>query len=273
MPADTQSLADWFCSPLGRALLTREQAVVRTTFEHVFGAYLLQIGGWGPTQTFLQYARTQRRALVAEQDGDGDFISHATQLAVAAHSVDALFLPHTLEFEPEPHAVRREAARVLVGEGHLIMLGFNPLGPWGLRHGLARHGFPPGLDHLWSEARVSDWLRVLGFEVESVRRYLGLWPSQRLVGTAAGAMIERAGASLGRYALPAREQPGYPMPLAGAYVLTARKRVYALTRIVQARRRAPRLTPRLVRPPLSCGDGADTSTFAGPAAGPDGLPR
>ena len=157
--------------------------------------------------------------------------------------------------------------------GNLIVLGFNPLGPWGLRHGLARHGFPPGLDHLWSEARVSDWLRVLGFEVESVRRYLGLWPSQRLVGTAAGAMIERAGASLGRYALPAREQPGYPMPLAGAYVLTARKRVYALTRIVQARRRAPRLTPRLVRPPLSCGDGADTSTFAGPAAGPDGLPR
>ncbi len=273
MPVDTQSLADWLASPLGRALLTREQAVVRSAFEHVFGAYLLQIGGWGPTQTFLQFARTQRRALVAEQDGDGDVISHATQLAIAAHSVDALFLPHTLEFEPEPHAVLREAERVLVAEGHLVVLGFNPLGPWGLRHRLARHGFPPGLSHLWSEARVADWLRLLGFEVESVRRYLGLWPSQRLVGTAPGAMIERAGAALGRYTLSPREQPGYPMPLAGAYVLTARKRVYTLTRIVHARRRAQRFNPRLVRPPLSCGEGTDPSSFAGPEPGPDGLQR
>ncbi len=254
MSADHQSLADWFASPLGRALLTREQVVVRAALERVFGAYLLQIGGWGPTGTFLPYARTQRRALVAEQDGEGDLVSHATQLAVAANSVDALFLPHTLEFEPEPHAVLREAERVLVGEGHLVVLGFTPLGPWGMRHRCTRHGYPPGLTHLWSEGRVSDWLRLLGFEVESVRRYLGLVPSQRLVGSAVGAGIEQAGAWLGRHLMPFHGQPGYPLPFAGAYLLVARKRVYTLTRIVHARRRAPRLTPSLARPTVSCGD-------------------
>jgi SAM-dependent methyltransferase len=250
MSADPLSLADWFESPLGRALLAREQAVARLAFEHAFGSYLLQIGGWGPTDTFLPMARTQRHALVAEQDGEGDFVSHATQLAVAANSVDALFLPHTLEFEPEPHAVLREAERVLVGEGHLIVLGFAPFGAWGLRHRLSRDGFPPGLTQTWSHRRLSDALRVLGFEVETVHRYLGLWPSQRLQAGSLGTAVERTGRWVGRLtsAIPGSRQQE---PLAGAYLLAARKRVYAPTRLVHIRRRAPRFTPSLARPTAS----------------------
>ena len=251
MSADPPSLADWFASPLGRVLLERERALVGTAFEQVFGSYLLQIGGWGPTDTFLPMARTQRRALVAEQDGEGDFVSHATQLAVAANSVDALFLPHTLEFEPEPHSVLREAERVLIGEGHLIVLGFAPLGLWGLRHRLQRSSFPPGLAELWSAARLSDGLRVLGFEVESVRRYLCVWPSQRLQSTAAGAALERTGDWLGRVAGGGRAVPSAPKILAGAYMLSARKRVYAPTRVLHVRRRAPRFTQALARPTAS----------------------
>jgi SAM-dependent methyltransferase len=251
MSADPPSLADWFASPLGLALLERERAVVATAFEQVFGSYLLQIGGWGPTDAFLPMARTQRRALVAEQDGAGDFVSHATELAVASNSVDALFLPHTLEFEPEPHTVLREAERVLIGEGHLVVLGFAPWGLWGLRHRFRQHGFPPGLNEMWSQSRLSDALRVLGFEVESVRRYLCLWPSQRLPSTAVGTALERAGDWLGRVAGGVRATPGAPNLLAGAYVLCARKRVYAPTRVIQVRRRAPRFTPALARPTAS----------------------
>lgn len=259
MPADPQSLADWFAGPLGRALIVRERPVVQAALERVFGAYLLQIGGWGPTDAFLPGARTQRRALVAEQDGDGDLVSHATQLAVAANSIDALFLPHTLEYEPEPHAVLREAQRVLVAEGHLVILGFAPLGPWGLRHRCAARGYPPGLRHLWSAGRVSDWLRVLGFEIEAVQRYLTLLPSERLVDTALGSGLERAGAWLGRRLSPLHPGPGDAIPFPGAYLLVARKRVYTLTRIVHARRRAPRLTPSLARRAVSPCDGSGRS--------------
>lgn len=251
MSADPSSLADWFASPLGRALLEREREAVQLAFERAFGSYLLQLGGWGPIDTFLPLARTQRRALVAEQDGEGDFVSHATQLAVAANSVDALFLPHTLEFEPEPHAVLREAERVLVGEGHLIVLGFAAYGPWALRHRLAKNGFPPGLAQLWSEGRVSDGLRVLGFEVENVHRFLSLMPSQRLQATSLAAGLERAGHALGRLTRRNGAAPCCPRLLAGAYLLTARKRVYAPTRVVHVRRRAPRFTPALVRPTAS----------------------
>ena len=170
---------------------------------------------------------------------------------MAANSVDALFLPHTLEFEPEPHSVLREAERVLIGEGHLIVLGFAPLGLWGLRHRLQRSSFPPGLAELWSAARLSDGLRVLGFEVESVRRYLCVWPSQRLQSTAAGAALERTGDWLGRVAGGGRAVPSAPKILAGAYMLSARKRVYAPTRVLHVRRRAPRFTQALARPTAS----------------------
>ena len=41
-------------------------------------------------------------------------------------------LPHVLEFEANPHQVLRESERVLIGEGHVVILGFNPWSLWGL---------------------------------------------------------------------------------------------------------------------------------------------
>lgn len=243
-----RSLPDWLDGALGRALLDRERHVVREAFEPIFGAYLLQIGSWGARDTFLPLARTQRAALVAEPDAWGDIVSYATELAVASNSVDALFMPHTLELEPDPHAVLREAARVLVGDGHLVLLGFEPYGPWGVRHRASRAGFPPGLSSLWSDGRVADWLRLLGFEVAPARHYLGLWPSERLVGTAFGTALERTAERFAR-ALPVRRTAGTcASPFAGAYLICARKRVYAMTRVLPVRRRRVALNAQLVPP-------------------------
>lgn len=254
MSADPHSLTDWLAGPLGRALLVREQRVVREALDPVFGSYLLQIGSWGPRDTFLSLARTQRCALVAEPDAQGDFVSHATALAVAASSVDALFLPHTLEFEPDAHEVLRESARVLVGDGHLLVLGFEPFGPWGLRHRLARAGFPPGLANLWSAGRLADWLRLLGFDVAPRRRYLGLWPAERLVGTSLGNGLERGGEWVANAVSSRLPRPLSALPFAGAYVLSARKRVYTMTRLIaMRRRRAPRLNAQLVPPAARSG--------------------
>ena len=48
-------------------------------------------------------------------------------LPLATDSVDALLLPHTLELHDNPHEVLREVARVLIPEGHVVVLGFNPV--------------------------------------------------------------------------------------------------------------------------------------------------
>ncbi len=220
----------WFGSSLGRVLLTAERAVVGAALEDVFGRQFLQLGHWGTSsETFLPLARTPRRALVAEPGACGACVSHAAQLAIQTQSVDAVLLPHTLEFEPEPQAVIREVDRVLVGEGHVLVLGFEPVGPWALRHLLARGSFPPGLVGTLSRRRLRDWLALLGFDIIETRRFLHALP---LAGIEQGAMtrgLERLGRRLdGR--------------LGSAYLIKAKKRVYTLTPIRPRSRQVPKLS-------------------------------
>jgi SAM-dependent methyltransferase len=234
-PAGSDALDAWLAGPLGSTLLAIERREAAAALEQVFGAQFLQIGQWGPTDTFLPLARTPRRALFAEPGGRGDCVCHAASLAVLTHGVDAVLLPHTLEFEPEPHEVLREVDRVLVGEGHLLVFGFEPVGAWALRHYGTTAGFPPGLVRTLSRGRLRDWLRLLGFEVLEVRRFLHTLPIERLQAGAFARGLEKVGARIdGR--------------LGSAYLLKARKRVYALTPVRPKRRRARVLVRALPEP-------------------------
>jgi SAM-dependent methyltransferase len=147
-------------------------------------------------------------------------------LAIAADTIDAIVLPHTLERTESPHAVLREAARVLRPDGCLIVLGFAPTGLWGLRHLLARGGYPPGSRHLIREGRLRDWLELLSFDVEPAVGYCHTVPLER---------VRRTGS------LPRERWARRWLPLlAGAYLLVARKRAVKLTPIRPSFRR-PRL--------------------------------
>lgn len=212
-------LEQWFDSPLGQALLEQERAAVAEALECVFGEEFLQVGAWGRPGQFLDLARTQRRALLAARGGAaGSIRSHPSALPIQSDSIDALLLPHTLEFEAEPHQVLREAERVLRAEGCLVVVGFEPLGGWGLRSRVTAGGFPPGLDRLLSERRLADWLKLLGFDVDPARRFLYSLPLARAQSGRPRRWAEGAGRTL------------WPR-LSGAFVLRARKRVYSVTPI------------------------------------------
>jgi SAM-dependent methyltransferase len=160
--------------------------------------------------------------------------SKPSELPVASDSIDAVLLPHTLEFEGDPYAVLREVERVLVGEGHLLVLGFRPLGAWGLRHRMVVGGFPPGLARLLSEGRLRDWLALLAFEVISVKRFL-----HRLPVAPASLAEARARAAAGEWRVP--------IPSC-AYLLKARKRVYTLTPVRKLKRERRAMVGGLVEP-------------------------
>ena len=229
------ALDEWLAGPFGRLLIDAERRQLSASLEDVFGTHFVQIGHWGPPDAFLPLARTPRRGLVAEPGARGDCVSHATSLALQTLSVDAILLPHTLEFEPEPHEVLREVERVLVGEGHVLILGFEPGGPWAIRHYLSRRGFPPGLIKMMSRGRLRDWLRLLGFEVIEIRRFVHVLPFDSLTSGAVGRGMEHFGRHLdGR--------------LGSAYLLKARKRVYSMTPIRPRRRSAPALAGAVIEP-------------------------
>src|SRR5690606_23939020 len=60
------------------------------------------------------------------------------ELPFASQSIDLLVLPHSLELSPEPHRLLREAERVLVPEGKLLVTCFNPYSLWGVRQRAGR---------------------------------------------------------------------------------------------------------------------------------------
>lgn len=230
------STSTWLDSPLGRALLEREREAMAEALETVFGVECLQVGAWGPPGTFLDMARTQRRALLAgPAQGIGSLTAYPSRLPVQADSIDALILPHTLEHEADPHAVLREAHRVLRAEGHVLALGFEPLGPWAWRGRLSRRGFPPGTRRRMSRRRLTDWMQLLGFDVDPAVRFLYTLP---FAGAQQG-RLQRWSEALGQTVWPR---------LSGAYLLVARKRVYSVTPLRLPQRARPALIGGLVEP-------------------------
>jgi SAM-dependent methyltransferase len=81
-------------------------------------------------------------------------------------------MPHTLEFTSDPHRLLREAERVLMPEGQLIILGFNSLSLWGARQSVGKmtgRPFVPAAVDLIAFTRLKDWIKLLGFDLERGR--------------------------------------------------------------------------------------------------------
>lgn len=217
MASPSPKLADWLAGPLGSLLLREERAAVADSLECAFGLHCLQVGDWGGADAFLGSARTRRSALVATSPVPGAaLVVDPAALPLQSDSVDVMLLPHTLEFAPDPHEVLREAARVLAGEGELVIVGFEPLGDWALRNAFTRGGSPPGLVRTISAARLSDWLKLVGFEVGPAGRFLYAPPVAGLADGRLHRVFEAAGRRAWRR-------------FSGAYLLHARKRVLTMT--------------------------------------------
>jgi SAM-dependent methyltransferase len=223
---------EWLQTGLGAALLRQEVRVVEEALDGVFGEHCLQLGLWGENRTFMRFTRTQRCSLIADSSlGKPCAIGNMHQLPVESDSVDAVLLPHTLDYSDRPHAILREVDRVLRRDGRVIILGFKPFGLWGLRRLIPGAGIPPGAEHLISERRMKDWLQLLDMRIERTSRYFFRWP---LPGNKARRSVkwERRG------------QAWWP-ELSACYMLSAQKRVSTLTRVRPTWLRKPQVVAGL----------------------------
>lgn len=178
-----QQLYKWYQTPLGLLLAKSEQAILDKTLANLFGYQIVQLGRISD-QDCLKNSRVLNSLIV-------EFIKHDEiqelkriqgvpyQLPFQSDSIDILVLPHTLEFTQYPHDVLREAERVLIADGHLVILAFNPWSPWTIwRSLLSWRGRSPWCGHTLSSTRLKDWLALLGFEVMKVTGYFFRPPLQ-----------------------------------------------------------------------------------------------
>jgi|SRR5688572_1694675 len=167
------TLHTWFDTTLGRYLLDKEREYLDEVTPDIFGFHALQLGL--AEIDFLRASRIAHRVRVAPE-GAADLRATSHELPFASQSIDLALLPHVLEFTPEAHAVLREVDRVMMPEGRIVIVGFNPWSLWGLRSaiGPARNDFPWN-GRFVSLPRVKDWLGLLGFDV-SAGRLIGYAP-------------------------------------------------------------------------------------------------
>lgn len=222
-------LRQWFTSPLGIRLANVEQIKLNDILSDLFGYHLVVVDPPCMPES-LGASRIHHRVVQSSTvdgiEGVTDMLGGAEALPFCTDSIDAFVLPHTLEIATQPHQVLREIDRCLVAEGHLVVLGFNPFGWWGMRKLLTGwYGQVPWSLRFVSLLRLKDWLSLLGFDtIQSTY----LFPQPPWQAGSVSARIKF---------LNQIHQPNWP-PLAASYVLLAKKRVTTLTPV------KPRWRPR-----------------------------
>ena len=227
------ALRDWYRHPLGRLLAETEWNALAAQLPTLFGYHLVVVEPpWEDCPLkdsriphhFIQSIEPQAQP-VAKLAG------HPDDWPIMTDSVDAIILPHTLELSHDPHQVLREADRSLIPDGHLVILGFNPYGPWGMRR-----VFTPGRRRMpWDSrflgvGRIKDWLALLGFDTLECHYLFHRPPVQNIRLLEKLRLLEPASGH-GRRLLSA------------AYILVARKRTTIITPIKPLRSRRTRLFP------------------------------
>jgi SAM-dependent methyltransferase len=229
VPEDWQAMTTWFQTPLGQFLLQQERLQLQHLLKRRFGYHLLQLGC---AETLLHDLSPMGHRFSFCPHADTATIHTACArgeaLPLASESVDQVLLHHALDFSGDRHQLLREAARVLIAGGSLVIIGFNPFSTWGLRAALPGRLIrrsPWNATPLGTH-RLTDWLKLLDFQVEHVR--------------------------YGAYALPVNSEScirwsswlapfasRLNWPTGGFYVIQARKQVIPLTPVQRHWRKLP----------------------------------
>ena len=231
-------LESWYARENGQYLLEMTRRAVQELLDTSFGYHILQLGVTGG-RPLCQSSPINHRIYAAERPENGaGLLAHAGELPLDSDSIDTVIAHHCLEFAANPHQVLREIQRVLTPQGQLLVVGFNPYSLLGIStylRGLSRQS-------LWhrhnpvSEQRLTDWLHLLGCEVQDVIRLYGLPPA--------------GGGKLRQLLMRGDAWSQHNnLPIGGLYILHATKQVSALNRPrVQLRSRSERLIGLVPKP-------------------------
>ena len=174
------SIDDWYEGETGQNLLTELETRLSPLLATTFGYYSVQIGCAGRAAQLQQSCRVKHQFTLDDLASSAEVRANPSMLPVASDSVDLVILMHHLSNNREPHAVLREAFRVLIPEGRLVIIDFNPLSLWGLRHFFQSWlELVPFRGHFYTARRIDDWMRLLGFDQHQHYRVGFLPPIQK----------------------------------------------------------------------------------------------
>ncbi len=166
-------LDKWYQEPLGSSLLELEKRCLEDILPGFFGNYLLQ-----PASMFASshssVSPIYHSITIGSQHDKAEFkptvVGDILELPFFHDSIDLVLLPHVLEFQAKPQQLLAEAYRVLKPQGHLVILGFNPLSSWGIWRMWRRFSKQcPWPGKFISADKVRHWLKQMNAQTVETR--------------------------------------------------------------------------------------------------------
>ncbi|SFX42499.1 class I SAM-dependent methyltransferase [Marinospirillum alkaliphilum] len=186
-PGCWQSWQKFWQSTLGQAVLEAETALLKPLLQELHGYHLLTLGSC-PVHDLVKDCgirhQIEWRPSVELADTPSCLIADPCLLPLPDDSMDLVLLHHSLELFTSPHALLKEAARITLPKGEMMILSFNPNSLWGLSRLL-----PAGLQaepvrelqgmQLLSQTRLTDWLEFLDMYPDEARHIFHRPPCNR----------------------------------------------------------------------------------------------
>jgi SAM-dependent methyltransferase len=208
-----EAMKGWETSPLGKAIFKQQQEQLDDLLAELFGYHLLEMSSFDRPHISAASRINHRFKLAPVADFGGRALSE----------LDVVLLHHVLEYATNPHQILREANRVLISRGHLIIVGFQP---WSLQGGYKLLAQWLSAGSVWRRSslqasRIKDWLRLLDCEPVALMSGFHRMP------------VNHAGL-LEKFSFWERLCQKIKSPFGGYYILLARKDVIAMTPIKPA---------------------------------------
>lgn len=216
--SEPDSPKSWDDLPNGAVILSAIEQELAPWWQKFFGYHLLKMGALSREIT-TSNCTIKNQFSITKKYEHGDITADIDDLPLLEHSIDVCVLSHALEFSLDPHHIIREANRVLIPNGYLVITGFNPISLAGLNRLIPyRRKQSPWTGHFFSPLRIKDWLQLMGYEIQADERCL----HTNLMGN-----IEqnRLTSTWHQFA------QNYLKPFGSVYVIVAKKRVLPLTPI------------------------------------------
>jgi len=230
----------WNELPSGDVILSEINSQLAPWWPKFFGYHLLKIGALSGEIDSTNCAIKHQVTLFDNKKMDkisGNFFDQHSlyaeidDLPILEHSVDVCLLSHALEFTLDPHHVIREANRVLIPNGYLVITGYNPFSLVGLNKFIPyRRQQSPWKERFFSTMRIKDRLQLMGFEILMEQSCL----HSALANKMSHGVISQRWRKLAARFIPS---------LGSVYVIVAKKRVLPLTPIKPKWKLRPKLSP------------------------------
>ncbi|MFC6440590.1 class I SAM-dependent methyltransferase [Bowmanella sp. JS7-9] len=166
LPEKPRRPQHWQELPLGENVRDAAETVLKGFCRQFFGYHLLQLGDLSSEMNLSACPIRHKIRQKTHQDAQAGLVSSAEELPYQENSLDVVVLAHELDFSRDPHQILREVDRVIIPDGHVVIIGYNPLSLANLTRFIPlKRSYLLRQARFFTAARIKDWLSLLGFDI------------------------------------------------------------------------------------------------------------